>query len=169
MKKIIPLLLINLILLNTFGFNLLLDYLIFQCKRDFSRENFYDSNKIIVLRITSCEKKNLQRIDDDEVRYKDNMYDIIKEIKKDDALYIYCVSDKKEDGLFELLFKINKNDNKNGQSEPAFTKNNLIKNYIFNDKEDFHFQVDKGRTFSYPIAIYISPIKDIVLPPPEFS
>ena len=108
MKKIIPLFLITLIFLNTFGFNLFLDYLLFQCKRDFSKENFNSSKKIVILKITPEEQKNLQRVNDDEIRYKGKMYDIDKEIKKKDNLYIYCINDKTEDRLFEILFKINK-------------------------------------------------------------
>ncbi len=167
MKKILPLLLITLIFLNTFGFNLLLDYLLFQCRRDFSKEKFFESNKIIVLKITSDEKKNLQRVDDNEVRYKDKMYDIIRELEKDGALYIYCISDRKEDWLFEILFKINKGDDPNEQSEPFYTKNNLIKNYLFKENDAFFFQFKKERVILHSIATYNSPVMEIILPPPE--
>ena len=167
MKKILPLLLIILILLNTFGFNLLLDYLIFQCKKDFSTEKRYPSNEIVVLKITPDENKNLQRVDDNEVRYKNNMYDIVKEVKENDILYIYCINDKKENGLFDILFKINKNDNPKEQSRTLFTNNNLIKNYILNNNEIFHFQHKIERTLYFSCLIYTSPIKEIILPPPE--
>lgn len=167
MKKILPLFLILLISLNAFGFNLLLDYLIFQCKRDFSAEKYYRSNEIVVLKITLTENKNLQRIDDHEVRYKNNMYDIVKEVEKDGTLYIYCISDKKEDGLFNILYKINKNDNPKEQSKTLFNNNNLIKNYILKDNKVFHFQNKIERILYYPIIVYNSPVKEIILPPPE--
>ncbi len=167
MKKIIPLLLITLIFLNTFGFNLFLDYLLFQCKRDFSKESFYNSKRIVVLKITPEEQKNLQRVDDDEIRYKNKMYDIFKEIKKEDGLYIYCINDKTEDRLFEILFKINKTDVPDDQSQPLSTKNNLIKNYILNDKDILNFPPEKEIIFTQLAIFYNSPIKEIVLLPPE--
>ena len=169
MKKIIPVLLIILISLNSFGFNLLLDYLIFQCKRDYSTEKYYPSNEIVVLKIIPDENKNLQRVDDNEIRYKNKMYDIVKEVKENNVLFIYCISDKKEDGLFDLLFKINKNDNPKDQSKTLFTNYNLIKNYILNDNEISHFQHKIERTLYFPCLIYTSPVKEIILPPPEFS
>jgi hypothetical protein len=78
MKKIIPVLLVILIILNTFGFNLLLDYLILKCKYDFSNERHYDPERVVLLKIGGNELKDLQRVDDKEIRYKGRMYDIIK-------------------------------------------------------------------------------------------
>ncbi len=167
MKKIIPSLLIILIFLNTFGFNLLLDYLIYKCKNDFSNEKFYDLNQMVILKISPDEEKDLQRFEDDEVRFKGKMYDIIKETKKGNILYINCINDKKEDNLFEILFKINKKNDPNDQTEPVLLKNVLIKNYILNEKELFYFQFNKEILFVHTLILYSSPIKDIILPPPE--
>ena len=169
MKKSLPLLLIILILLNTFGFNLFLDYMIFQCKRDFSMEKYYPSSEIIVLKIIPDEINNLQRVGGHEVRYKNKMYDVVKEVKKNGILFVYCINDKKEDGLFDILFKINKNDNSSEQSKTLFSNNNLIKNYILNDNQVFHFRYKSDRTLNYPTIIYNSPLKEIILPPPELS
>jgi hypothetical protein len=166
MKKNLPVLLISLIFLNTFGFNLLVDYLLFQCKRDFSAEKFYDLDKMIVLKVTGDEKIKLQRIDEDEIKYEGKMYDIFKEINRNGVLYIYCINDKKEDRLFELLFKVNKNDEPANQSVPAITKN-LIKNYILAKGENLNLEHELKIIFFNTTANYNSPIKKIVLPPPE--
>ena len=167
MKKIIPALLIVLIVLNTFGFNLLLDYLILKCKYDFSNEKHHDLEQIILLKITDDEAKDLQRVDDNEIRYKGKMYDIIKEAKENNILYINCISDRNEDNLFEILFKINKQDDPDSKSEPLYFKNLLIKNYILNENELIHFQYKGCRIFIFSMSGYNSPFEEIILPPPE--
>jgi hypothetical protein len=167
MKKIIPVLLINLIFLNTFGFNLLLDYLIFKCRKDFSAERIYNSDEIVILKITPNERKNLQVLEDDEVRFKGEMYDVVKKIIKNNVLYIHAINDKKENRLFEILFKIDKNNDPNDHSAPVYAKNILIKNYILKETELFYFQFNKERFFTNTLLTYKSPAKDIILPPPE--
>ncbi|MEJ2617191.1 MAG: hypothetical protein P8Z35_19730 [Ignavibacteriaceae bacterium] len=167
MKKIIPVLLIILIVLNTFGFNLLLDYLILKCKYDFSKKGHYDLEQVILLKITGDEAKEFQRIDENEIRYKGKMYDIIKETQKNNILYINCISDKNEDNLFEILFKINKQDSPNSKSEPLYTKNLLIKNYILNENDIIHYNRNDKRLYIYLIQSYNSPVEEIILPPPE--
>ena len=167
MKKIIPVLLIILITLNTFGFNLLLDYLIQKCKYDFLNEGHHDLKQVTLLKISNDEQKNIQRVDDDEIRYKGKMYDIIKETKNNNILYIKCINDRDEDNLFEILFKINKQDNPNDKSEPLYSKNLLIKNYILNENELIHFQYKGCRIFIFSMSGYNSPFEEIILPPPE--
>ena len=167
MKKIIPALLIVLIVLNTFGFNLLLDYLILKCKYDFSNEKHHDLEQIILLKITNDEAKGLQRVDDNEIRYKGKMYDIIKEAKENNILYINCISDRNEDNLFEILFKINKQDDPDGKSEPLYFKNLLIKNYILNENDIIHFDHKDKQSYIHLLPIYNSPVEEIILPPPE--
>ncbi len=168
MKKIIPVLLIILIALNTFGFNLLLDYLIIKCKYDFSIERHHAKEQVTILKINDDEAKDLQRVDDDEIRYKGKLYDIIKETKKNNILYIKCINDKNEDNLFEILFKINKQDDPNDKSEPLYTKNLLIKNYILNENGMIHFNRKDKRLYIHLISTYNSPLEEIILPPPEF-
>ena len=167
MKKIIPALLIVLIVLNTFGFNLLLDYLILKCKYDFSNEKHHDLEQIILLKITDDEAKDLQRVDDNEIRYKGKMYDIIKEAKENNILYINCISDRNEDNLFEILFKINKQDDPDSKSEPLYFKNLLIKNYILNENDIIHFDRKDKQPYIHLLPIYNSPVEEIILPPPE--
>ena len=146
MKRIIPALLIILIILNTFGFNLLLDFLIVKCKSDFAVQKHHDSEKVILLKIAENDGE-LQRIDGNEIRYKGRMYDIISETKNNNVLYIKCINDKKEDNLFKILFKINKQDDPNDKSE-AYSKTLLIKNYILNETDIIHFQKKRaGRLF----------------------
>ena len=167
MKKIIPVLLIILLVLNTFGFNLLLDYMILKCKYDFSNEKYHDPGQITLIKINENDEKDLQRVDDNEVRYKNKMYDIIKETKKDCILYIYCINDKQEDNLFEMLFKVNKNDYPDGKSTTVNLENLLIKNYLLNENELIHFQYKSCRIFTYIMPDYNSPLEEIILPPPE--
>ena len=167
MKKIIPALLIILIVLNTLGFNLLLDYLILKCKYDFSNEKHHDLEQIILLKITDDEAKDLQRVDDSEIRYKGKMYDIIKEAKENNILYINCISDRNEDNLFEILFKINKQDDPDSKSEPLYFKNLLIKNYILNNNDIIHFNRKDKQPYIHLLPTYNSPEEEIILPPPE--
>ena len=167
MKKIIPLILIILITLNTFGFNLLLDFLIQKCKYDFINERNHDFKRVTLLRLTGDEEKKIQRVDDHEIRYKGKMYDIVNEIKKDNILYITCINDKSEDNLFGILFKINKQDDPNNRAEPLYTKNLLVKNYILNENDIIHFQQKDNRLFILRVSTYNSPLEEIILPPPE--
>ncbi|MEJ2277997.1 MAG: hypothetical protein P8Y70_09665 [Candidatus Lokiarchaeota archaeon] len=87
--------------------------------------------------------------------------------QKNNILYIKCISDKSEDNLFRILFKINKQDAPGSKSEPLYIKNLLIKNYILNENNIIHFDCKDKRLYIYLITTYNSPLEEVILPPPE--
>ena len=65
------------------------------------------------------------------------------------------------------MFKINKQNVPNSKSEPLYTKNLLIKNYILNENDIIHFDRKDKQPYIHLLPIYNSPVEEIILPPPE--
>lgn len=166
LNKILPIILIALISLNTFGFTLVLEYLLYSCKiefREYAARNLSEED-ITVFNLSELDKSKLRRFDD-EIKYDGHMYDIVKEETRNNDVYIYCVQDKKEDKLNDIIKE--QNSNKKSPNKLNHIVKNLTKNYLNPPK------VNKVFSESIPYNSlesknYTSHFSEVLPPPPNF-
>jgi hypothetical protein len=114
-----------------------------------------------------------QRIESNEIRYKDNMYDVVKEEHCNGFVYFYCINDEREDELISSLENCTSNDATSNQlknkPEIDFLKQlikNLIKDYRIDYNHYFYFAFFSNPLYSffrfkigigYPFALIVPP------------
>lgn len=127
---------------------------------------------LIKLPVKKCKNDNpdLKWKGDDELWYKDNLYDVVKSHVKNDTLNVYCVNDKMEEELLASLGKVLNNSQKH---------NNLSKRSrnILQDRssQTVYFEISEqkilldcsGLAFHKLVIAYQSPEKDVITPPPR--
>ena len=167
MKKLLPVLLIILISLNTFGFNLILEYLIYSCKIHFNEyaENEMEESEMIVFRISELEKNKFKRYDD-EIKYDGHMYDIIKEVKQNGDVLIYCWSDKEEDNLNRIIDE--KNDERKYPTKLNYILKNLTKVFINPGEINSCLLLHNSIYLIPQNRNYTSRYREVPYPPPDF-
>ena len=167
MKKLLPILLIFLISLNTFGFNLILEYLIYSCKIHFNEhlEKEPGENEIVVLKMSEIEKNKFIR-HDDEIKYDGHMYDIIKEEKQNGDVLIFCWGDEEEDNLNKIINE--KNDEQNYPTKLNYILKNLTKVFINSRKNNSYLVSRNSIYLIHENMNYISCYSEVPYPPPNF-
>ena len=140
MKKPVSLVLIILIVLNTFGFNLVIMFMI-QESRTESLE-FLDEQPAAVredLVVFSLKYDKPEFVNSREIRYNNAMFDIVYKKNSAGDTILYCINDKKET-RFHTAFRSLNDLNDNPGSVPdhfAFTLiKNLLKQYIPNPENN---------------------------------
>lgn len=166
MKKLIPILLIILISLNTFGFDFILGYLLFTCKIEFKEHVEKNSikNDLKVFKISQVDSKKFQKFDF-EIKYDGHMYDIVKEEKKDNDIYFYCYSDEKEDSINKIINK--RNDGQNHPSKVNYLQKNLAKNYLTPENTDSNSKSNDSQIFILEHFNLPSHFCEVLSPPPN--
>ena len=113
-------------------------------------------------------KINYERISSREFQLNGNLYDIVKEFKKDSIIYLYCINDKREESLLkELCEKID--DNVANRKQRSRTHNIFKKSisepvsYIFVNLTDSN-QLTYGNHY---VENYSSIWKEVFTPPPQ--
>ncbi len=135
MKKLVSLSLSFLIILNTFGFNIILIYVL----QEYRTENLevidehpetISLDRIVVFSLT---KDNPHLLNSREIVYNNEMYDIIyKKISNDDTIF-YCLNDNKDTELHTAFCSLNEiRDNPASLPDhlAASVLKNLLKNYL---------------------------------------
>lgn len=137
MKKLISFILSILIGLNTFGFNLIVIFLIQESRTENLEIIEAHPESIIQKSITAFSLKydKPDFINSREIRYNNEMFDIIykKDIQGDAILY--CVNDRKETNLhtaFRSLNELNDNPASVPDHLAVTILKNLLKNYLPN-------------------------------------
>ncbi len=166
MKKLIPISLIILISLNTFGFDFILGYLLFTCKIDFKEhvENDSIKNEFKVFKISQIDQIKFQKLDD-EIEYDGHMYDIIKKEKKDNDIYFYCYSDEKEDSLNKIINA--QNDEQNHPSKVNYLQKDLAKNYLSPENIDSNSKSNHIQIINVDHFSFSSHFCEVLSPPPN--
>ncbi len=166
MKKLIPILLIILISLNTFGFDFILGYLLFTCKLDFKEhvENNSIKKDLVVFKMSQIDSNKFQKFDD-EIKYDGRMYDIVKEENKDNDKYFYCISDEKEDNLIKIINK--QSDEQNHPSKINYVQKDLAKNYLPPENIDSNSKSNYSHTLRLVHFNISSHFSEILSPPPN--
>ncbi len=173
MKKTLPILLISLICLNIFGFSMIFNVLLYSCKINSAeriKSNIITGKTTLII-LTDSNKKEIQRVNKKEILYHEKMYDIVSEVKKSKATYIYCLSDEKEDNIMDILNDIN-NMHK-GNALPAnksaeYVLINLIKNFIDANNTKINQTITKTIYHSENINYTSFNWNEVLVPPPQF-
>jgi hypothetical protein len=174
MKKLISFTLSVLIILNTFGFNLIVILMI--------QESRTENLEIIEAHPEAISAKNIitfslkydkpEFINSREISYKKEMYDVVykKELKDDTILY--CISDKNETKLrtaFRSLNELNDNPASVPDHIALTILKNLLKNYLpgQENKPTGNFN---SLLFSMPGILSVpSVIPEKICPPPQLQ
>ncbi len=178
MKKCVSILILALMLYNIMGYYLAYLAMVQQTKEEM-RETLTDNDEtqdLIVVKVPyvngKIEEKDFELIDEDEFRYEGKMYDIARTEIKDNAIYFYCLNDKKEDAIDLALVKHIQN-NVNDNSATGKKSNSILKNLIkiylpitglsgsFSSSENDNSYA--GRTFQTLTTVF-----DVASPPPRF-
>jgi hypothetical protein len=103
-----------------------------------------------------------------EFVYNQDLYDIVSIEVKNDAVVYYCINDLKEKQIIKDFEKISKN-KVNAPSSKTQLNINLLLILFFQSPENSYSDVPKEFRFPELFHFYISAIKDILSPPPEYS
>lgn len=172
MKKIISFGLGFLLILNTFGFNLIFIYLLQEHKT--ATLEFIDRHPEAIpvekIAVFTLMKDNPSIINSREIIYKGEMYDIISSVKSGNDIVFYCINDKKDTKLHSSFCSLNEiKDNPVSASGhlAADILKNLLKNYIPNTdshpEENVVEQKFSAVDYIFLPVVFLSKIS----PPPE--
>ncbi len=172
MRKVISSLLSILIILNTFGFNLVVIFLI----QESSGENLeileehpetITSDKLVAF---SLKTDRIRMVNEREISFNKEMYDIVfkKDVGGDTILY--CVSDK-EDTRLHTVFRSLNDLSENPLSVPdnfvSTILKNLLKNYLPPGGDKGAAEIISEQLFSIIDIIPQSVIPEKIYPPPQ--
>ena len=117
-------------LLNICGFNFILSYILMMHKDEAEvRIRSVDEKDLVQFRTSDIKVSGFRLVNKHEIKYKNQMYDIVKiENTGDDKVY-YCVNDYKEDEINKQINEINNSD--------TFKSKSLLKNIIKNLNRDY--------------------------------
>jgi hypothetical protein len=136
--------------------------------------DYIPDNELEILSIVKSDlKENLSDfklyLDENEIKFGDEMYDIYKTVETEDSIHYYCVCDDNE-STFELAFSTYLKDKTNNQTKNSpfhHILDNILKDAVAN-VNSFEFLNDiKSKYFEAPQIISIRIKKDIPTPPPR--
>ena len=174
MKKIFTLTLLIVFLFNVAGYFIAFKAEQFQIKSEIESEikSGITTEELTVININ---KKNVAAIQwteyGKEMRYKDELYDVVKFSETATTITYYCIDDSKEDSLFANLdVHINTHvATNNPQKSSKKLSNHVIKIYFSNKQQ---FIVAPSALFAkfspFNNLIFTSAILEKNAPPPEF-
>jgi hypothetical protein len=130
MKKSFSIILVVLLLLNTFGFDVYFGFVIQQCK--YEAEQIGGENEGLTEMILSrAEESSLIFTGKDEFKMNGRLYDIVRKEYEDGKVRIYCYDDENEDKAVDAYNSFSREEGNPVTSRNAgFVLNNLIRNYI---------------------------------------
>jgi hypothetical protein len=106
LRKAFAILLLLFFLFNSMGYYFLFELNKFQVKKEMQSRSGKKSVKFCLLKIADPEKDlSFKRIHKKEIRFKNQMYDVIKEVKNKNVTLFYCLKDSKEDNLLSAMSK----------------------------------------------------------------
>jgi hypothetical protein len=105
------------------GHNIVFYLLRYQIRREVKtmmiQNKFHFPLTIITLKNNQLKSGMLEWENDQEFRFHDKMYDILKIQKAGDVTTLYCLNDKKEELLIKtFLFSVSKKDNQSDKAVP---------------------------------------------------
>ena len=117
MRKLFAIIAVCCLLFVTGGYHLYFELRIVEAKRQMRKELLLvPKNNVTKLIVSEKEKEALQWEDRLELRYKDEMYDVIKMEEQNGQTIIWCISDKKETWLINQYLKTQKQSSEGNSS-----------------------------------------------------
>ena len=172
MKKLISFALSILIILNTFGFNLIVIFLIEETRTEnleiIEAHPETVSEKVIITFSLKYDKPEF--INSQEISYQNEMYDVVfkKELKDDTILY--CINDKNETKLltaFRSLNELNDNPASFPDHFAVTLLKNLLKNYLPGPENKTIENFNSLLFYAAGILSIPSVIPEKIYPPPQ--
>ncbi|MGB8192069.1 MAG: hypothetical protein WCF67_09125 [Chitinophagaceae bacterium] len=172
MRKVATILLLFVMFINQVGYYFLCNYQQYQVRQQMKREllaNLPEAQLDIVI-VEDSEKPILWEEEGREFYLGDEMYDVVRQEKKNGKTYIYCINDKKEKQLLDHLVKVIKA----GRDTRKRSGKNVVKYQVVDFEppriESFphisFFQKPQYACFSAHLLTYDEEIKG---PPPRIS
>lgn len=174
MKKTAVIFLLSIFLFNTVGYFIAFKAVQFEIKTEVQSEIIQGLN-INELTSVTINKNNLGTIewfeDGKEMRYKGEMYDVVKSAECATSITYYCINDKQEESLFANLEEhINTHVavNKPMQNQKKII-DNVIKVYFSNRQTaKLNYASSSAIQFSPANLTFQSTLIETDSPPPEF-
>jgi hypothetical protein len=177
LKKFVSILLAALILYNMLGYMVVFQSYRFAIRKEVKRriKNTVPENELIVIRLTAEDmrsgKNGYKKLDRNEFRLSDKLYDIVKRSATGDTTVFYCINDKQEEQLFANLdahIKRQTDSNSPARQRSDLLIKNLVKQALL---KQYTFQLPDAYSYAYDLANVAIPeysLPDIPSPPPKF-
>ena len=169
-KKLISVLLIFLLALNSFGFYLVFGFLILDCKVEAVEiaQGIRNLEKADVTAFKFSSSEVIPWTDENEIKLSGHLYDVVKKEQKPAGVYLFCVADEREDKISsEFHSFINNENNSAAKNINVLSIEKLFKNFLY---PNFTFQqnpVEDNQLSLTVNSFYLSPQLKIPLPPPK--
>ena len=171
MKRTLSLFIIVLLLANTFGFELFFAIELNICKKESEKAIFFLAEKDVldIIKIKKDEQQKIINVDENEIRYNNNLYDIVKAEETNSEIIYYCYKDVKENNLIRGFREVEKEqkNNRTKKGEARFVLKNLVKNYIV---QKIKIDNPLNNHFKFSLIVnnnYESPLLSINPHPPQ--
>jgi len=176
MKKVITILLVLLFILNEFSFIAIyipLKKLASYIQKTNIEKGFDDDDvSLIVIKKSDLEKgmAQIKFVENSEIVYNNELYDIVNSITTDENVYLYCLKDETENLLLKS-FTLHFDNNHNRKFSLNFFNVTVAKKLIaFVFDNNLKFQISKKTNIvSDNIIINLKPYIDKPSPPPKYS
>jgi hypothetical protein len=102
MKRIIPVVLLFALLFNSAGYYIAYEFSRYLLHKEFAAllgHGCFDKEITVFSVFSPSTDPSLRRVDDREIYYRGNLYDIVKEVPKGRITTFYCLHDSKEEFL----------------------------------------------------------------------
>ena len=112
MKRVLPVFVLLAILFNTAGYHIVYEfnrYLIHREMTSLLRHGCFDRELSVFSIYNPAADPSFRRVDDQEIVYHGNLYDIVKEVPKGKTVTFYCIHDNKEEALIAGMKSMHQN------------------------------------------------------------
>ncbi|MCX6280735.1 MAG: hypothetical protein NTU51_02100 [Bacteroidetes bacterium] len=106
MKKIVPVVVLIAMLFNAAGYYIVYEFNRFLIRREVTslvRHGYFDHELSRFSVFNPSANPNFRRVDDREIVYNGNLYDVVKEVPNGRIITFYCIHDSKEELLIAGL------------------------------------------------------------------
>lgn len=161
MRRIISILLIFLVIFNSFGFVIVYFHISILLKLNASQSLNNFSNPEGLMLIILPEKnpycnEALEFINERELKYAGSLYDIYKEVTSGDSLYLYCLRDDDENFLDHIFYSFLNTKKEKGNFSLLNILSNIILSAIISDLNSYrYYDFMSGYAFSEKFNIIL--------------
>ena len=134
-----------------------------------------DKSKLICISVFPSQKNSIAWTEENEIRFKGNMYDVVRtESQRDGSINYFCLNDSKEEELFGKLGDHLTSQMDAGKSLPSSAGKILIKLFAFDyfssfEKNIFYIQSNEATWPSINTSAPFSFPAEISTPPPQIA
>lgn len=174
MKKVAIIFLLFIFLFNTVGYYIVFKTIQYQIKSEvqFELKSGFDSDELETLTIDKSNITNIEWLEPGkEMRYNNQLWDIVKSTETSSSIIFYCINDAKEKSLFTKLEDHIKTHvaTKSSNDDPSKKSiDTTVKLYFLTDFSFSYIKELYNNCFFTPNSNYTSVFIKTNSPPPEF-